>query len=302
MYTVNCLEILPQSCVFNHASWKRNCFVPLLTAIHKKLCKLPITASTFCMFPSQFKEIKWIFEIIIIWINGKICGWNWCKDRGRKMHQDTYNKNTYSLKFVAYMPFDGEGCSSWDEWYSVNLKSVMLGVQCNAKVSNLHYWVLYISFDTSCSKAMESLVPQMSKHSQSKLQMTIARLSSEIKIKSWGAQQSNQIIQPKSLFPVKSVSVKEKVFHHLLQQLPKSSIKRDQCGEFKGQYLQLSYFSTFHYEGQILFSDSWIYEGNFWRNYGRISSEHSKITHKYMTFRRYKFTLNIWDEDLFSEK
>lgn len=56
-------------------------------------------------------------------------------EEGRKMHQHTYNKNTSSLKFAAYMAIDGEGCSSWDERYSVNMKSIMLH---NAKVSNLH--------------------------------------------------------------------------------------------------------------------------------------------------------------------
>lgn len=33
-------------------------------------------------------------------------------EEGRKMHQDTYNKTTSSLKFTAYMPIEGEGCSS----------------------------------------------------------------------------------------------------------------------------------------------------------------------------------------------
>lgn len=33
-------------------------------------------------------------------------------EEGRKVHQDTYNKNTSSLKFTAYVPIDGEGCSS----------------------------------------------------------------------------------------------------------------------------------------------------------------------------------------------
>jgi len=50
---------------------------------------------------------------------------------------------------------------------------------------------------------VEPLQSQISKHSQSKLQRTIAKLSEGIKLKGSGAQQSHRTIQPKSLLPVK---------------------------------------------------------------------------------------------------
>lgn len=124
---MNCLEILPQNCMFYHASWKVNCFVPLLTAIHtRNSVNSKLQLPNFCTFPSQFNKNKMdSWNHYNLKQPGKYVGETDGKmEEGRKMHQDTYNKNISSLKFTASVPIDGEGCSSWDKWHGVNLKSV----------------------------------------------------------------------------------------------------------------------------------------------------------------------------------